>query len=72
MLGQVLWVVLYVTLGYIFSGSVQSIADISGDFVWVSLGFIVAVILAWKMVQYLRSSGSVRVKQTGTLSGTSP
>ena len=60
-LGQVLWVVLYVTLGYIFSGSVQSIADISGDFVWVILGFIVAVLLGWKIVRYLRSQGSVNV-----------
>jgi membrane-associated protein len=60
-LGQVLWVVLYVMLGYIFSGRVQSIADILGDFTWVILGFIVAVILGWKMVRYLRSQGSVKV-----------
>jgi membrane-associated protein len=60
-LGQVLWVVLYVMLGYIFSGRVQSIAEILGDFAWIILGSMVAVILGWKMVQYLRSQGSVKL-----------
>ncbi len=57
--GQVLWVVLYVTLGYIFSGSVQSIAEILGSLAWVILGLIVATILGWKLVRYLRGTDSV-------------
>lgn len=54
-LGEVLWVVLYVILGYIFSDRVQSIAEVLGNLAWVILGFIVAVILGWKIMQYLRS-----------------
>jgi membrane protein DedA with SNARE-associated domain len=58
-LGEVLWVVLYVMLGYVFSGSVQSIAEILGNLAWVILGLIVAAILGWKIVQYMRNpSGS--------------
>ena len=57
--GQVLWVVLYVALGYIFSGSVQSIAEISGSLAWVILGLIIATILGWKLVPYLRGPASV-------------
>jgi membrane-associated protein len=58
-LGDVLWVVLYVMLGYIFSDRVQAIAEVLGYLAWVILGFIVAVILGWKILQYLRSQNSV-------------
>jgi membrane-associated protein len=58
-LGDVLWVVLNVMLGYIFSGRVQAIAEVLGNFAWVILGFIVAVIFGWKIMQYLRSQHSV-------------
>ena len=51
-LGEVLWVVLYVMLGYIFSDRVQYIAEILGNLGWAILGFIVALILGWKLVRY--------------------
>ena len=54
-LGNLFGVVLFVTLGYFFSGQVQAMADILGDLPWVLLGFVVAVILGWKIVQYLRT-----------------
>jgi membrane protein DedA with SNARE-associated domain len=50
-LGEVLWVVLYVLLGYIFSNRVQAIAEILGNLAWVFVGLIVAVILGWKLVR---------------------
>lgn len=53
-LGEVLWVVLYVMLGYIFSDRVQSIADILGNLAWAILGLIVTGILGWKLLRYLR------------------
>ncbi|HLO01156.1 MAG TPA: DedA family protein [Pyrinomonadaceae bacterium] len=53
-LGEVLWVVLYVVLGYLFSNRVQAIADILGNLAWVIVGLIVTVILGWKLVQYVR------------------
>jgi membrane protein DedA with SNARE-associated domain len=52
-LGEVLWVVLYVTLGYIFSGRVQAMAEILGNLAWVVAGLIVAVILGWKLKGYV-------------------
>ena len=58
-LGEVLWVVLYVMLGYIFSERVQSTAEILGNLAWVIIGFIVAVILGWKIMQYLRLQNSI-------------
>jgi len=58
-LGDVLWVVLYVTLGYIFSDRVQAIAEVLGYLVWVILGFIATVILGWKTMHYLGAQNSV-------------
>ena len=37
-LGEVLWVVLYVMLGYIFSDRVQYIAEILGNLAWAIPG----------------------------------
>jgi membrane protein DedA with SNARE-associated domain len=53
-LGEVLWVILYVILGYIFSNRVQVMAEILGSLAWVIVGLIVAVILGWKLVGYVR------------------
>ena len=58
-LGEVLWVVLYVMLGYIFSDRVQYIAEILGNLVWAILALIVAIILGWKLFRYFRPSSSV-------------
>lgn len=52
-LGEVLWVVLYVILGYIFSNRVQAIAEILGNLAWVIVGLIVTVILGWQVVRYV-------------------
>jgi len=58
-LGEVLWVVLYVMLGYIFSDRVQYISEILGNLAWAILALIVAIILGWKLFRYVRPAGSV-------------
>ncbi len=58
-LGEVLWVVLYVMLGYIFSDRVQYISEILGNLAWAILALIVAIILGWKLFRYFRTAGSV-------------
>lgn len=55
-LGEVLWVVLYVMLGKIFSDRVQALSDLLGNLTWVILGLIVAAVLGWKLLKYLRST----------------
>jgi membrane-associated protein len=52
-LGEVLWVILYVGIGYAFSNRVQAIAEILGNLSWVIVGLIVTVILGWQVVQYV-------------------
>lgn len=70
-LGEAIWVVLYVMLGYVFSDRVQAIAEIMGNLVWVITGLIVAVVLGWKIAQYLRSQTSVKTEQAETLADAS-
>jgi membrane-associated protein len=53
-LGEVLWVILYVGIGYAFSNRVQAIAEILGNLTWVIVGLIVTVILGWQLVRYVR------------------
>jgi membrane-associated protein len=53
-LGEVLWVVLYVCIGYAFSNRVQAIAEILGNLTWVIVGLIATVILGWQLVRYGR------------------
>jgi membrane protein DedA with SNARE-associated domain len=54
-LGEVVWVALYVTLGYLFSERVQALADILGNLAWVVAGLIIALILGWKLFGYVRA-----------------
>jgi len=52
--GEVLWVVLYVGIGYVFSNRVQAIGEILGNLTWVMVGLIVTAILGWQLVKYVR------------------
>src|SRR5882762_10108566 len=53
-LGEVLWVVLYVMIGKLFSDRVQELVEILGNLAWVVVGLIAAAILGWKLMKYLR------------------
>jgi membrane protein DedA with SNARE-associated domain len=57
-LGEVLWVVIYVNLGNIFSDRVGALAELLGNLTWVIVGVIAAGILGWKLIQYFRSNES--------------
>ena len=52
--GEVLWVVIYVAVGTIFSDRIQIASDLLGDFTWLAAGGAVALFLGWKSFKYLR------------------
>jgi membrane protein DedA with SNARE-associated domain len=58
-LGEILWVVLYVTLGYVFSDRVQYLVEILGNLAWVILGIIVSILLGVKVFRYFRPRPTV-------------
>jgi membrane-associated protein len=60
-LGDVVGVVIYLTIGDVFSDRVQSITDALGNFAWVAIGLIVAAFCAWQLVKYFRTARRARV-----------
>jgi membrane-associated protein len=53
-LGEALWVALYVLLGKLFSDRVQALSDMLGDLTWAVLALVAAVILGALLLKYLR------------------
>lgn len=58
-LGEVLWVLLYVGIGYAFSNRVQAIAEILGNLTWVIVGLSATVVLGWLV--FFRENASAKV-----------
>lgn len=70
-LGEALWVVLYVLLGKLFSDRVQAMSDMVGDFMWMIIGLIFVIVLGWKLIKYFRapSSDKAKAKSSRPLAG---
>lgn len=47
--GELLWLVIYVSLGRAFSDQVQTLASLLGNFTWVIVGLLAAGFLGWKL-----------------------
>ena len=56
--GEVIWVIVYVQLGRLFSDRVAEVTDAMGDLVWVVLGTIAVAFLGYKALQMLRENGN--------------
>jgi membrane-associated protein len=56
-LGEALWVAIYVLLGRFFSDRVQALSDLLGDLTWAVLGMVAAVILGVLVFKHLREPG---------------
>lgn len=63
-LGEVLWVVLYVSLGRIFSDRVQAMSDLLGNLTWVVIGLLAAIVLGWRLFKNLFRAPSTEKKST--------
>jgi membrane protein DedA with SNARE-associated domain len=53
-LGEALWVALYVLLGRFFSDRVQALSDLLGDLTWAVLGLVATALLGVLVFRYLR------------------
>jgi len=68
LLGEALWVVLYVLLGRFFSDSVEDLSDVLGDFTWAAVGLLFAILLGWVLWRQLRVS-SPQAKELNATGG---
>ena len=55
-LGEVLWVALYVSLGRVVASEVQAISSLAGDITWVLLALMAAGFLSWRVLRSRRPS----------------
>ena len=53
--GETLWVVVYISLGKLFSGQVQAMSEFFGDFTWVMAGLLVVLVLGRNLFKFFRS-----------------
>jgi len=54
--GEVLWVMVYVLLGKIFSDRVQALSETLGNLTWVILGLFLSCLLGWTLLNRLRAT----------------
>ncbi len=52
--GALLWVLIYTTIGRLFSDRVQAMSDLLGNVGWAIIGGLAAIILGWRLLHYLR------------------
>lgn len=57
-LGEILWVALYVQVGRLFSDQLATISDALGDLTWVALGAIAILLIGYKLIQSFRQNGA--------------
>jgi membrane-associated protein len=51
LVGEFLWVLIYVLLGMIFSEQVQFVSDMVGNFTWMLVGLTAVAIVAWMLLK---------------------
>jgi membrane-associated protein len=56
LIGEIIWVVGYVTLGRVFSDQVQNLSSALGDLSWVIVGLLTMIVLARLLFQQYRSA----------------
>lgn len=58
--GELLWVALYVQVGRLFSDQLATISDALGDLTWVVLGIIAILVVGYKLIQSFRQTQTTK------------
>lgn len=56
--GELLWVGLYVQIGRFFSDQLATISDALGDLTWVVVGVVAILFIGYKLIQSVRQTGA--------------
>lgn len=57
-MGETLWVLLYVLIGIYFADSIQATADLLTSLSWVVFGIFLVAVLGWKVRQFFSNGNS--------------
>lgn len=60
-LGLATWIGLYSTLGYLFSGSVQALAELTGSLTWLMVFATLTLLLGWILLWRWRAAAAARL-----------
>lgn len=63
-LGEVVWVAAYVTLGRLFSDRIQDVADLVGSIGWLLLALVIAAASGWALRREFRRAAT-RMRRRG-------
>jgi membrane-associated protein len=55
-LGEVVWVVLYVMVGKMFSDRIEALTEMLGNLIWVVVGLIAVMLFGWMLVKNFRTA----------------
>ncbi len=53
-LGELLWVVLYVMMGDVFSHQVEALGSVTSNATWAAIALLVSCFIAWKLYKFRR------------------
>ena len=53
--GKVVWVILYVMIGKMFSDRIGALTEMFGNLIWVAVGLIAVMLFSWMLIKNLRS-----------------
>jgi membrane protein DedA with SNARE-associated domain len=54
--GEILWVILYVMAGKMFSDRIEALTEMLGNLIWVVVGIIAAIIFGWMLFKNFRTT----------------
>jgi membrane protein DedA with SNARE-associated domain len=56
--GEVVWVVLYVMIGMVFSDRIEMLAEMMGNLVWVLFGIMATLFFGWRLFKHYHSAST--------------
>jgi membrane-associated protein len=54
--GEVLWVILYVMIGKMFSDRIEAMTEMLGNLIWVAVGLMAAILFGWMLFKNFRAT----------------
>jgi membrane-associated protein len=53
--GEVVWVIMYVMVGKLFSDRIEALTEMLGSLIWVLFGLIAAILFGWMLIKHFRT-----------------